>query len=64
MIVIITTDVLKVLLAKVIRKKLLFVAEGLSDDNTPLNYIDIFSKVAGVVLFIFGIVLLLRVGVF
>ncbi len=51
MVVIIITDVLKVVLAKIIRNKL----------NS--EHIDMFSKVAGVVLLIFGVVLLVRVGV-
>jgi len=50
MFVIITTDIAKILLARFIRNKL------------NANHIDIFSKVAGAVLFIFGIVLLIRVG--
>lgn len=50
MFVIITTDIAKVLLAKLIRNQL------------KARHIDIFSKVAGAVLFIFGIVLLIRVG--
>jgi len=50
--VIVTTDILKVVLAKVIRQKL------------KANHIDMFSKVAGVVLFIFGVGLLVRAGIF
>lgn len=52
LLVIVTTDILKVVLAKVIRNKL------------QARHIDIFSKVAGVILFLFGVGLLVRSGIF
>ncbi len=51
MITIMITDSLKVIMAKAIRSKL------------QLRHIEIFSKIAGILLFVFGIVLLVRSGV-
>ncbi|MEY3419927.1 MAG: hypothetical protein RIR48_207 [Bacteroidota bacterium] len=51
MMTIMITDSLKVIMAKAIRSKL------------QLRHIEIFSKIAGILLFVFGIVLLVRSGV-
>jgi len=67
--IIIITDTLKVLGAKFLRQKLMPPEEDSdqlldtkSQKDKP-DYINIFSKVAGVVLVIFGLVLLIRAGV-